>query len=257
METATVTTINTDPITFVQVAGPGSYVAGTGLTLTGNSFSVNASQTQITSVGALSAGSLAAGFTPVTPAIGGTGLATLTANAVMLGAGTSSVAFATIGTAGRLFIDQGAVTNPAFEVMSGDATLAANGAITVSTIGGVAAVTTTGTQTLTNKRVTHRVLNPAYSATPTINTDNYDVYRVTAMSGAITSMTTNLTGTPVDGDSFIFMFTDNGSPRAITWGSSFEASTVALPTTTSASALLTTGFRWNVSNNKWTCVAVA
>lgn len=90
----------------------------------------------------------------VGPANGGTGLTTLTAHAVLLGEGTSNVAFATIGTAGRLLIDQGASTDPAFEAMSGDASLAASGAITVAKINGVsislaAAFTTSGANTLT------------------------------------------------------------------------------------------------------------
>lgn len=62
---------------------------------------------------------------------GGTGLATLTAHAVMLGEGTSNVAFATIGTAGRLLIDQGASADPAFTAVSGDATIAGTGALTL------------------------------------------------------------------------------------------------------------------------------
>lgn len=56
----------------------------------------------------------------------------LTAHAVLLGAGASGVGLAAIGTAGRLLIDQGAAADPAFTVMSGDATIAANGAVTIA-----------------------------------------------------------------------------------------------------------------------------
>lgn len=105
--------------------------------------------------------------------------------------------------------------------------------------------------------VRRRVASVASSATPTINADITEVFKITALAAAITSMTTNLSGTPVDGQTLIIDILDNGTARAITWGASFEASTVALPTTTVISTLLTVGFRWNTATSKWRCVAVA
>jgi len=63
---------------------------------------------------------------------GGTGNTTNTAHAVLLGEGTSTVAFATTGTAGRILIDQGAASDPAFVAMSGAATINSSGVITLT-----------------------------------------------------------------------------------------------------------------------------
>ena len=56
-----------------------------------------------------------------------------TAHSVALNEGAgAAIAGATIGTAGRILIDQGAAADPAFEVASGSCTVAANGAFTCS-----------------------------------------------------------------------------------------------------------------------------
>jgi hypothetical protein len=117
------------------------------------------------------------------------------------------------------------------------------------------AVQAASTTTLTNKRVTPRVTTITSSGTPTVNTDNTDVVDITALAEAITSMTTNLTGTPTIGEVLVFQIKDNGTARAITWGASFTAKGVALPTTTVINKLLTVGFFWNGSN--WGCVGSA
>lgn len=118
-------------------------------------------------------------------------------------------------------------------------------------------VSASGSTTLSNKRITRRVVTVTQSATPTINTDNTDVASITGLAQAITSFTTNLSGTPVDGDLLMIRITDNGSARAISWGASFEASTVALPTTTVVSTMLMVGFAWNTATSKWRCIASA
>jgi hypothetical protein len=114
---------------------------------------------------------------------------------------------------------------------------------------------TTATQTVTAKRITRRVTTVTQSATPAINTDTTDVASITGLAQAITSMTTSLTGTPVDGDRLTVRITDNGTGRAITWGASFEASNaVPLPTTTVASVMLTTTFQWDSAGSKWQAI---
>lgn len=112
------------------------------------------------------------------------------------------------------------------------------------------------TATLTNKRITKRVTTTnAPGATPTMNTDSNDMYIFTGLAAAITSMTTNLSGTPTDGQTLWVAFTDNGTARAITWGATFESSTTALPTTTVISTRLDVGFVWNATTSKWRCIA--
>ena len=114
----------------------------------------------------------------------------------------------------------------------------------------------TRTQTLTNKRIGRRVITTTQSATPTINTDNTDCSLITALAQAITSFTTNLSGTPQPFDLLEIRITDNGSARAITWGAKFAATTVALPTTTVISTPLRVLFEWNATTSIWDCVAV-
>ena len=121
----------------------------------------------------------------------------------------------------------------------------------VLAVEGVVIPSISSTNTYTNKRITKRVLAlSANSATPTINTDLYDVVHITSQTAAITSFTTNLTGTPVDGDTLRISVTGTGAV-AITFGSSFEAGAVALSTTTVGTTRLDMGFFWNSETSKW------
>ncbi len=97
-------TVGTTSLTFSQVGG--TYSAGTGLTLSGSTFSLT---------------------NPVTVALGGTGAATLTAHGVLIGAGTSAVAPTTAGTSGQVLTSNGASADPTFQNV--DISSIANGAI--------------------------------------------------------------------------------------------------------------------------------
>jgi hypothetical protein len=114
-------------------------------------------------------------------------------------------------------------------------------------------VGTTDTNTLTNKRITARTGTVANSATPTINTDNVDFFSITGQTVDITNMSTNLSGTPTEGQTLWIAITGTAA-RAITWGTSFEASTIALPTTTVTTARLDVAFIYNTVTSMWRCV---
>lgn len=173
---------------------------------------------------------------------------------IAVGTGTvSSVSVVTVnGFAGSV---ANATTTPAITLsVSASGILKGAGGVLASAIAGTDYVSPSSTETQTNKRITARVGSTTSSATPTINTDNVDVYKLTAQAVDITSMSTNLTGTPADNDCLIIEITGT-SARAVTWGASFEASTVALPTTTVGTAMLAVAFLWNTATSKWRCVA--
>lgn len=136
-----------------------------------------------------------------------------------------------------------------------DTTIARSSAGVIS-VEGVVIPSISSTNTLTNKRITKRTGTTTSSATPTINTDNVDFYSLTAQTADITSFTTNLSGTPTEGQTLWIAITGTAA-RAITWGSSFEASTVALPTTTVSTNRLDVGFIWNSATSKFRCIASA
>ena len=125
----------------------------------------------------------------------------------------------------------------------------------VLAVEGVVIPSISSTNTLTNKRMTRRVGTITFNATPTYNTDSYDQIEITA-TGNITSMTTNISGTPVNGDTLLACFAgDSGGPYTLAWGTSFADGDAALPTSIPASATLMVSLRYTTlaSLNKWVC----
>lgn len=91
------------------------------------------------------------------------------------------------------------------------------------------------------------------SATPSVNSDKFGALKITAQAAAITGVT--VTGTPNDLQQLVVRLLDNGSARAITWGSQFEAVGAALPTTTTAGKRGTVRFVYDAVSAKWGAVS--
>lgn len=113
-------------------------------------------------------------------------------------------------------------------------------------------VTVDGTQTLTSKRVTQRVVTTTDDATAVIDVDVTDLYQLSAVANATVF---TLTGTPTDGQKLTIRFKDAGVAKGLTW-TGFTPIGVTLPTTTVASKWHMVGCIYNLSATQWQAVAV-
>lgn len=119
-------------------------------------------------------------------------------------------------------------------------------------------VTATGTQTLTNKRVTPRIVSTTSAGPITPTGDTADQYVVTALDAAATIAAPS--GTPTDGQRLILRIEDNGTPQALTWTTgtgAYRAVGVTLPTTTVAAKTLYVGMIYNSQDVFWDILATA
>jgi hypothetical protein len=115
----------------------------------------------------------------------------------------------------------------------------------------------TATETQTNKRITKRInVSNAPGATPTLAWDSYDIIALTGIAAAITSMSSGITGTPTHGQPWLIRFKDNATARAITWGASYRAIGVTLPTTTVLSKTMYVGGVYNLTDSVYDVLAV-
>jgi hypothetical protein len=199
MNTTGTITVGTTAINFVQISSAQIYSAGTGLTLTGTQYSVNASQTQVTAVGTLTSGTWNASV--IGPIYGGTGVNNGTSTLTMAGSVTHSGAFT------QSFAATG------------------NTSVTLPTTGTLA--TLAGTETFTNKTLTSPTLTTPVLGTPSSGTltSCTGLPISTGVSGLGTGVATFL-ATPSSAN-LISAITDETGSGALVFGT---APTMTLPT---------------------------
>ncbi len=132
-----------------------------------------------------------------------------------------------------------------------DCTIARVGAGQIS-VETVVVPTVSSTNTLTNKRITQRVVTTTDDATAVIDVDTTDVYELSAVANATTFSTT---GTPTDGQKLIIRFKDAGGAKGLTWDAIFVAIGVTAPTTTVAGKWHYVGATYNTAATKWHIIA--
>jgi len=110
-------------------------------------------------------------------------------------------------------------------------------------------VSLSGTETLTNKRISPRVQSVTSSATVTPNADSDDAVKITAQAAGLTLA--NPSGTPTAMQAMIIRIKDNGTARSITFGNQYRAVGVTLPTATVIFKTLYLGIIWNADDSKW------
>ena len=120
------------------------------------------------------------------------------------------------------------------------------------------ALTTNATQTLTNKRISPRIISIVTATTITPTIDTCDIYTVTAL--ATNATVAAPTGTPVNGQSFMLRITpDLAVTRTFTWNGIYIFSNpVAPPVGTLANVTpMTIGFIYDSVRSKWDAIAIS
>jgi hypothetical protein len=231
------TGVSTLPSGLLKGAGTGAIAAATAgtdyLTPTGSA----ASLTSFPTLNQNTTGTASNVTGVVALANGGTGQTTLAAAGILVSGG--ALGTPSSGNASNL---------TSFPTLNQNTTGSAATLTTARTINGVSF------NGSANIVVVPRVGTTASSGTPTIDLALYEQYNITALAAAITSWTIS---NGADGLKVVIRIKDNGSARALAFGSPFRAVGVTLPTTTVVSKTLYLGCIYNGADSKLDVVALA
>lgn len=101
----------------------------------------------------------------------------------------------------------------------------------------------------------NKVTEVTTAASHTPNLDTTDIFVITAQAEAVSFV--NPSGTKRQEKPFMVRIKDNGTARAITWGTQYVARGQTLPTTTVVGKIMRIGFRVNTTTSTLDCVAVS
>lgn len=117
------------------------------------------------------------------------------------------------------------------------------------TVNGVQVLLTSGSVTVTGKRIVPRTVVTASTATLSPGPGSGDCYTVTALA---VNMAINASGGFSNGEKMAFRFKDNGTSRTLTWNAFFRAlSGITLPTATTISKWHYVWVEYNGDDSLW------
>lgn len=109
-------------------------------------------------------------------------------------------------------------------------------------------------QTISNKRITKRVVSIVSDSAPTPDADITDQYQITAL--AASAVFGAPTGTPTNGQGLLIRIKDNATSRGLTFNAIYRfPSDIPAPAATIISKTMYLGFIYNSTDSKWDCVA--
>ena len=130
-----------------------------------------------------------------------------------------------------------------------------DGGLNSTALAEATAATKTALEADANFRTTPRISTTASTATLTADIDTYNIYSVSAQAAGITIA--DPTGTPNDGDIIVIRLKDDGTTRAITYGSAWSnISGLDSLTDTVVSKWSVIGAMWNAGTSKWQIISI-